>query len=166
MGIAALLRYFLYPTGSKPDSRKYTVHKKMTANGRRDYRNGSIEQTDVDRVKVNEANQQSQLENLHTRMITQKCMLRASMGVYDDSPIHLSDTDVQSEFHPLLGRWTQVSPKRSDHCKLRKDLADLRVKLEWNKHLPTLSFMYQYNTIGSAKSSGSTAVISRIPNSL
>ena len=119
--------------------------KKLLRTVESNYRNGLINKTDVDRVKVNVANQQSQLENLHTRMITQKRMLKLQMGVYDDSPIHLSDTYVQSEFDPLLGAVDASQSEALRSLQMRKDLADLRVKLEWNKYLPTLSFMYQYS---------------------
>lgn len=129
--------------------------EKILATTASQYKNGLARRIDVDRLKVNRANLESQRNSLDNSITQAEQQLRYYLGVAPDAPVQFVDVpaaSIQAEMDEVAGLTLGDITRLNDYKLLdkQKELLYLQKESFRAEYFPKLSLFGNYNRIGAS----------------
>lgn len=118
--------------------------QKLTDLMQQQYDLGYIRKVDLDRVKVNTGNLQSQLDVFRDGYDQQLIILKYLTGIPSETPVHLNDS-IEPSILPNDLAWSPSGLNEYKQCQALEDLATGKIREAKASGYPTLAAIGQYS---------------------
>ena len=116
----------------------------------RNYENGTIKRSDLEKAQVSKVNVTSQIVGLKTAVETQIKLLKLMIGIPAYTVLHLTETDFRESLIPLSTSTSGIETSFDFQLmQIQVKLSELERKSIQASYLPTLAltYSYSYNTV-------------------